>query len=276
MFEISNDVSKMPLMERLTRWSRTRFLKPFVQENARIREHHQKFRERSEIDHLSATEIEYWASRVNTLDHIENRREGFRTLPVDKNLHAFAAPLMDRLIAFDPSIRSAVEVGVYWGAVIDYLAGKYPAIQFTGVDIMRDLKTLNAEFDRRNLQFVSGYAVDMLEQGELSADALFFNVTATRMTENELFRFLRAIASQCRYVVISEPLMHRPGGEVVNPDRLRRSTPTALSAPEWPPQFVHNYRALAETGGFKTLHYRVYEPEFWRGIHRIDYIGQVT
>jgi hypothetical protein len=282
-FEISGDVSSG--WDRL-KWSAKMTMGRLglnghadnYREVGRINAHYQKFRDRSRADRLSAEEIKYWSARINKPEHIEDRRIEFQTVPVEKSRHGIVAILIEMLLEHDRSIRSIIEIGVYWGYVIDYLAGQYPDVQFIGVDMPHDLERFNTEFRRQNLSFRSGYALDMLEQEHLSADAIFFNATATRLTTNELKRFLRAIAQKCRYVVFSEPLIHLPGGLVIDPGlvSLDESKPTTLSSEEWPPQYVHNYRGLAEQAGFNTLHYRVYEPEFWRGIHRIDLIGELS
>ena len=114
------------------------------------------------------------------------------------------------------------------------------------------------------------------ESCQITGDVVFFNATATRFRINELKRYFGATGRQARYVVFSEPLVHLPGGLVIDPAKLslKELRPTSLSSEEWPPQYVHNYRGLAEQLGSRTLHYRVYEPSFWRGIHRIDLIAE--
>ena len=116
----------------------------------------------------------------------------------------------------------------------------------------------------------------MIELDQASADVIVFNATATRFRVREMARYLRAIARAGRYVIVSEPLLHLPDNIVIDPAKLslKKSIPTTLSSEEWPPQYVHNYRGLAEQAGFTTLHYRVYEPEIWRGTHRIDLIAR--
>ena len=242
----------------------------------RINAHYRRFYEDSRADHLSAEELTMWTNRIDKLEHMEDRRAEFLTTPVNKTKHGIVVDLVEMLLRHDPSIRSVIEVGVYWGYVIDHLAGRHPTVSFTGTDIGRDTLAINVEFKRPNLEFRIGYALDMLESCQITGDVVFFNATATRFRINELKRYLRATGRQARYVVFSEPLVHLPGGLVIDPAKLslKESRPTSLSSEEWPPQYVHNYRALAEQAEFRTLHYRVYEPSFWQGIHRIDLIAE--
>jgi hypothetical protein len=244
-------------------------------EFVRIRSHYAKFYGHSRMDRLSEAEIGMWSSRIDKQEHIADRRALFATTPLNQTPHGIVVDLIDMLVEFDPLVHAIAEVGVYWGYVLDDMARRYPNIQFTGIDLARDTPEFNAEFQRHNLRFKAGYALDMLENNKIAADAVFFNATATRFRTKELAQFLRIIAARCRYVVFSEPLVHLPGGLVIDPEHLplKESTPTTLSAEEWPPQYVHNYKGLAEQAGFNILHYRVYEPTFWRGIHRIDMIA---
>ena len=246
-------------------------------EYRRILAHYEKFYEHSRTDQVSDEEIQMWSSRHAGGDNnvVKERRELFQKTPLNQTMHGIVADLIDRTIAHDPSVRSVLEVGVYYGYVIDHLAGKYPEVEFSGIDLARTTPEINAEFGRKNLRFLVGYALDLLETGELASDVVFFNNTATRFRIYEMKRFLRAIAKKGRYVVLSEPLCHLPGGCVIDPVKLplNKSRPTALSYEPWPPQYVHNYKGLAEEAGFRILHYRVYEPAFWRGIHRIDLIA---
>src|SRR5262249_18924003 len=283
-FEINTEVPRPQILHRL-RWNVRMMLGSFAArlqgpineyvEYRRIHAHYEKFYENSRTDRLSDEEIDMWSTRINSENHIKDRRELFQTTPVNQTAHGIVVDLIDSLIEYDPSVHSVLEVGVYWGYVLNHLACKYPEVEFTGIDLARDTPVFNAEFKQKNVHFIAGYALDMLEQEKVASDVVFFNATATRFRVNEMKRFLRAIAKKGCYVVVSEPLIHLPGGLVIDPARLplNESRPTTLTSPEWPPQYVHNYKGLAEEAGFKILHYRVYEPTFWRGIHRIDLVA---
>jgi hypothetical protein len=246
----------------------------------RINAYYKRYYAHSREDRLSNAKIEMW-SNVNSDPSVRNaererRRKLFAEAPVENTIYGMVMEPIENLLEYDRSIRSVLEVGVYIGNVLDELARRHPDIEFAGIDLLKATAELNSDFSRSNFRVMTGYALDVLEHQEVFSDLVFFNGTATRFRVREIKRYLQAIAKRGRYVVISEPLLHLPGGHVIDPARLPldRSVPTSLSSEEWPPQYVHNYKGLAESTGFKILHYRVYEPNIWKGTHRIEMIAK--
>jgi len=282
------EIQTTPFVPQALRWLRWKYRMALgavrgsddYKELKRINAHFQKYYDHSRGDRLSNEEIEMW-SNVNSDLAVRNaerqrRRALFAVTPIENTIYGMVVNPIEKLLDHAPeSIRSVLEVGVYIGNVLDALAQRYPNIEFSGIDLLKATKELNSDFVRPNFRVLTGYALDMLEREEVYGDVVFFNGTATRFRVREMTRYFRAIAKRGRYVVISEPLIHLPGGHVIDPARLPldRSVPTSLSSEEWPPQYVHNYKGLAEEVGFKILHYRIYEPDVWKGIHRIEMIA---
>lgn len=101
-----------------------------------------------------------------------------------------------------------VEVGCAAGRNLAVLGERYPDRRYIGVDF-DTTKAIEFFGDRRNIEFRSGYALDMIEAGSLSGDALFTLSTACLMLPNELRRFLAATyGAGFRKVVLVEPVFY--------------------------------------------------------------------
>ena len=153
-----------PGLSKSLRWQAAKILGPFgdrlvpqqhLREYRRIMAHFKQYSAHSRTDRLSNEEIEMWSSRRNSEGHIADRRELFKKTPINQTIYGFAADLIDMAIANDPSIRSVMEVGVYWGYLLGQFAIKYPDIDFIGVDLARDIPQWNDEFARPNLKFLA-------------------------------------------------------------------------------------------------------------------------
>ena len=216
---------------------------------------------RRRLDRLTADELREMVAFQVGAEDLEWRRKYFRTTPLDETFQGQIIPLVDALLEMDPAIRSVMNVGVRYAFADHALAARHPGVRFIGVDFMPDLADMNRELARENLSFVSGYALDLLREGRLEADVVFFSSTALTINNAELRHYLRLIAERARYVVFNEVIHHSPDGTLVNPLDL----PVGDSAPvrrqpggaNAPLNVVHNYKAIVEEAGFKVLHYRV-------------------
>jgi hypothetical protein len=149
------------------------------------------------------------------------------------------------------------------------LANDYPDVTFIGVDVNTDTVEKNADLKKSNLVIRSGYALDMLEEGNLSPDLVYLSSTATVIRNEELRRYLRAFLVRTKYVLFSEPIWPLPGDIVVNP----RDVPADNSTPGYVQRdpltstygylcWNHNYAGLLENAGFQLVEYRFYRPSF--------------
>jgi SAM-dependent methyltransferase len=97
------------------------------------------------------------------------------------------------------------EIGTGNGDVIAYLAERYPSLSFVGVDLSVDTAQRKHP-GRDNIEWRSGYALDLLERGELRADLVFASSTFVVLAPLELRRYVQAMgAAGVRCVVLNEP-----------------------------------------------------------------------
>jgi hypothetical protein len=111
-------------------------------------------------------------------------------------------PLIENAIDSDrPS--SVLEIGTGNGDVLAFLASKYPSVHFIGADL--STKNASGKHNLPNLEFVSGYALDLLAQGQIKADVVFGTSTFVVFAPLELRAYLAAMKSAKR-VIISDPV----------------------------------------------------------------------
>jgi len=250
-------------------------------DNRRIREKAERWLAVSPPDRLSDAEIaeqsNYEWDRYEA--DIVGRRSLYESRPVEETFPGQTMPLLRDLLAGDPKIRTVVEIGCYYGWVLDLLAREHPQVEFLGIDFMKLLPEINAEFTAPNLRFRAGYALDLLERGEAAGDLYPTCSTITRFKNAELRRYLAAVRNPGAYFVINEPLFHLPGDVFVHPDSLPSDQSLAVvhgaSSADMPPCFIHNYEAIFRECGFHVLHYRIYVPKFTvHPNYRIEMVAQ--
>ena len=199
------------------------------------------------------------------VEDLPYRRGHFRDTPLHLTIQGQAVPLVAAILHRDRAIRSVMDIGVRYAYVDALLAGKFPDVEFIGVDFMPNLRELNADFPQPNLRFVTGYALELLEQDRLRADVTVMIDTALTINNRELRRYFRLLAERTRYVVIDDPLHRSPGGGVEDPLGLplERSLPVytppvKVTTLPGPLCYRHNYKAMLEEAGFEVVHYRVF------------------
>ncbi len=114
-------------------------------------------------------------------------------------------PLLERAVAELGSGASVVEIGTGNGDIIAHLAGQHGELEFTGVDL--SVATAERKHGgRANLDFKKGYALELLEGGDLRSDLVFSSSTWVVFTPRELQAYLRALAAAgVGQVVLNEP-----------------------------------------------------------------------
>ena len=158
-----------------------------------------------------------------------------------------------------------VEVGTALGNNIADLSDKYPDNKFIGIDFNVD-NALKAHKPRKNLQFLSGYALQILKNKEISGDVLFSMSTAALVLPNELKNYIRAAKNAgFLYIVFCEPVFYR--------EQVDENT-EAISVHQNIGVWYHNYAAYLRDEGYKILSltehlYRPGDPKdiyFWSTI----------
>jgi trans-aconitate methyltransferase len=117
---------------------------------------------------------------------------------------ALAVPLIEQVARDLPDGATLTEIGAGNGDICAYLASALPQHQVVGVD----LSTVVAERKHQgaNLTFRSGYALDLLENGDADGDVAFAASTFVVFTPRELARYCRALADRgYSRVVLNEP-----------------------------------------------------------------------
>lgn len=111
-------------------------------------------------------------------------------------------PLIEKAIDSDRP-TSILEIGTGNGDVLAFLANKYPNVRFIGVDL--SIKNAREKHNFPNLEFVSGYALDLLARGQIKADIVFGTSTFVVFAPLELRGYFAAMKSASR-VIISDPI----------------------------------------------------------------------
>jgi hypothetical protein len=159
-------------------------------------------------------------------------------------------PLLENALSTRNDADTIVEIGTGNGDVIAYLAEKFPALQFVGLDF----SVTNASKKHghiANLRFESGYALDALPR--LSPAVAFASSTTVVMPGPELNRYISTLAAiGCATVILNEPSWF---GISAQPLYERRTV--HLEGAVW----FHDYRAYLNNNGyhvtsFATNHYK--------------------
>lgn len=219
---------------------------------------------------LAADEIARLRKYMLDVQDRDLRRDYFRTTPIERTFQGLLLPLIDLVISDDEKVSKIVNVGASYAHVDSLLARRYPGIQFVGVDFAANLAEYNNEFEFDNLEFRSGYAMEMLEQGQLNADVFFFGNAAYEIKNLELRRYFELFrTSGAKYVVLNEPIYPLPGGAIIDPLDVPLSESRAVYSHQGlgvsrhgPLGRVHNYKAMLEEAGFDVIHYHAFRPSF--------------
>lgn len=164
--------------------------------------------------------------------------------PLLEQQRGLIIPLIEKAIR-ESDAKSVLEIGTGNGDVLDHLAARFPDVAFTGVD----LSIVNAEKKhqggRSNLQFVKGYALDLLADNKLSADVVFGSSTFCIFAPQELRAYLSCIHRSKR-IVISDPVTF---GNVHTRDPEPKSRHMDLY------MWWHNYFGYLKQNGWSVDHF---------------------
>jgi len=234
-----------------------------------IEHRHYVRKARSPGNRLTPAEVGALSRYMLDVQDLDLRRAHFKAVDIERTFQGLLLPLVRELLKRDPSVRRVVNVGVNYAHVDFLLAQEFPTVQFTAVDFARNLADFNKDLQRDNLDYVSGYALELFEQGRLNADVVMMSSVAYEIKNPEIRLYLETVANRSRYIILNEPIYLMPGGAVIDPDQvsLEESKPVFSYAGRTrrqpgPLALVHNYRAMLEAAGFEILHYRVFRPSF--------------
>ena len=166
-------------------------------------------------------------------------------------------------------VRSVVNIGGQVDRISSHLAGEFQEVKFTSVDFSEHLEEWNSALPQHdNWEFVSGYALDLLEKGVLEGDVVMMTSTSVMFTNPELRSYLSAMGST-KYVIFNEgwwPINWR----IRKPESLRteRSIRSGYYA-----NYHHNYPRILEEEGFDTINSRII-PVSNRNYYALQVIGK--
>jgi hypothetical protein len=119
---------------------------------------------------------------------------------------AMCAVLVREVLEAHPEVKTVTNIGAFLDNICAYLAPKFPEVEFTSLDGYEDMARINSFLRQApNWKFASGYALHMLERGDLKADLFFMTSTSVNFTHRELDRYIAAFARVAKVLVFSEP-----------------------------------------------------------------------
>ena len=205
----------------------------------------------------------------------ENRSEkeiNGRQIPLTKEAiesprtcHEYGAKLLFETLS-DPSlqIRSALNIGCYCDRHFSYMAGVFPEIEFTSVDILSEqgLAVFNKDLPKsKNWTLKSGYALEMLQKKEVSADLVFMTSTSYQFNNKELDLYLDEISKCAKAVVITEYWAAYSSSSrlksmgifprITPPEEIPENEPFTRAMADRYFIYAHNYPAKLEKRGFQ-------------------------
>jgi hypothetical protein len=145
------------------------------------------------------------------------------------------------------------------------MAQKFPDIEFCSVDLLSEqgLEKFNRGLPKSsNWSFKSGYALDLLQKGEVDADLVFITSASYQFNNKELDLYLDEIAKRAKVLVITEywgaysrnsrMMSMELLPKIIPPEDIPENDPftRAISVRHF--IYAHNYPAKLERRGFKV------------------------
>jgi hypothetical protein len=164
--------------------------------------------------------------------------------PLSEQLRSVVVLTVEQAIKSINGNVKVCEIGSGNGDVSALLASRHPNTNFIGIDVNTD--NAGKKHNMQNLNFIRGYALDLLESGALNdVDIIFASSTFVVFTPLELENYFKAMkASRIKKLIVSEPLTRK-----YDP----RSHPAPKSIHMAKGMWGHNYAHYAEDIGFDTF-----------------------
>ncbi len=244
------------------------FVDPVTQSNFINHRYYVK-KARSPGARLSQAEIQRWRNYMMSVQEIESRRKYFETVDIENTFQGTFLELFDKAVETIPNLKRVGNIGVNYAFIDHLIAKRHPDIGFVGIDIMNNVAEANAHLALPNLNFISGYALDILEEAGVEFDALMMSSVAYEVKTVELQEYFNIAGSKGVSFILNEPIYLMPGGRVVDPDTVPvddampvYSYEGRLRREPGPLAVVHNYRGMLQKAGYDIMYYRVYRPHF--------------
>lgn len=111
-------------------------------------------------------------------------------------------PLLCQVLGTLPPGSTVLEIGTGNGDVVAYVAQRFPSLRCVGVDF----SIANARRKHPHVDFLPGYALEILEQRRILPTLMFASSTFVLFTPAELRSYLKEMwRRDVRHIVLSEP-----------------------------------------------------------------------
>lgn len=162
--------------------------------------------------------------------------------PLPDQMRGLILPMLEARIR--EGCQTVVEIGSSNGDVLAYLAGRFPAVQFIGVDFVLP----EAPPQLANLEFRKCYALEALERGELIGDVAFGSSTFCLPGPVEMAAYAEQFArAGFKSVLIADPVTRAYSPEKY-PGRSMHQTFG---------MWGHDHRAIFARHGFTTSDFQI-------------------
>lgn len=178
------------------------------------------------------------------------RSAGDKHVPLSQQMRSILTPTINAYLE-NSSGKTVLEIGTGNGDVIADLAKRFPQHRFIGVDL--SVRVARELYDGiPNLVLKNGYALEMLERGELNGDVVFASSTFCVFPPKELSAYIAALKNAGHsYIVLVDPLTRRFSVDEKGPAYSKH-----LESGMW----GHNYTGYLKQHGFNarltTFEYR--------------------
>lgn len=236
----------------LTRFRLRLALGALLNEWIAVFQRYQEAKSAAESSELGESEI---AARTAANDQYLARAVGGE---VDTSLctrHRLTIEAFETLVAQNPRIRTALNVGCRLDNVVATLAPRYPSVQFTSVDFGTRLRETHERIYGKaaNWRIVEGYPLQHIRSGTVAGEVCFLCGVTTVLPNMEYRAYLAALRQSAAYLIISDHWTGR--AKALNPFAVCR--PEHLDAIASPVmaffgggRFLHNHLAILEETGY--------------------------
>lgn len=150
-------------------------------------------------------------------------------------------PAVEAYLSSQSSPLTVCELGMGNGDVMAHLAAMFPQHKFIGVDF--SIKIAEQKHKADNLSFVKGYALDLLECGDIQPDVIIGSSTMCLFTPLDLRAYLKA-ATSAKAFFVNEPSWGGLKMDETQPDNSQH-----LEGALW----FHNYPAYFYQQGYISV-----------------------
>ena len=125
------------------------------------------------------------------------------SIKIEDQQRGFGIPVIRNILKND-EIKNIIEIGTGNGDLINLFANEFKNKKFTGLEF--NIDNANKKHKSANLNFVSGYALNLLQKTDIDViDLVFSTSTFIFFTPKELEEYIKIFSKKCKYIVIIDP-----------------------------------------------------------------------